>query len=683
MTAVSGPPSCTPGSGTQPDQRCRALPKAIQLLLPVWGKHYIEQFLRVSLPTLLAPGNLPALARALPCQFIFLTSSDGAEVLRDHAGILFLRGICSVDINIIDDLITGDNYSTTITLAYARAVMATGAAMQDTCFFFLISDYIVANGSLANVLTRMLAGYDGVLAGNFQVVEEDADQSLFKTFDTGEPAMNLSARDLMHWALRFLHPVTLANTVNFPLCSSSHSNRLFWRVDENALIGRFYLMHMICIRPEVADFVIGSSCDYSFIPEMCPSGNVHVMTDSDDYLVVEMQKHRHEMNFVRLGAANQKLLIDSLAEWTTARHRANAHSAVIFHATEILPPVGSMIEQSSAYIQAIERRLPAAQPHRNHPYWIGAMAAHRREIVRRQTGMESSDLPREITVAVEGHQALLYRCRNVVFGMPPLVKVWHPRWPDYAMFARLARCHLTGDHGRLLIVSSSPATFRNWLNDIAYSVNSVDLAKLLDMDADRYAEWIESFGGCLLVLSERELAEVQKLIGRILPLLSPGACLLIFGLNGHGVTVGRQFNNDLLRNLNRFFVSHLSLDEVQFISAGWATWAALRAMRNAMLLSLKSWLYVPFAAASAGFLLLVSLVGNVFSRRSGPQPWGGELCSSIGIVMHKSALRDSMSPAGGYDALTSAVKIDALAMAARRFERNSVSLATANPTESA
>ena len=79
----------------------------------------------------------------------------------------------------------------------------------------------------------------------------------------------------MRWAMDHLHPMTLANMVNFTLCHSIHSNRLFWRVDDNTLIGRFYLMHMVCIRPELKDFVVGSSCDYSFIPEMCPSGNVY------------------------------------------------------------------------------------------------------------------------------------------------------------------------------------------------------------------------------------------------------------------------------------------------------------------------------------------------------------------------------------------------------------------------
>ena len=166
-----------------------------------------------------------------------------------------------------------------MTLAYARAVRASGPAMHDTCFFFLISDYIMADGSLANVLARVQSGYSGVLAGNFQVVEEDAKEAFFEKFETGEPSIVITSRDLTAWALNYLHPMTLANTVNFPIYHSAHSNRLFWRVDENTLIGRFYLMHMIAIRPEVADFQVGSSCDYSFVPEMCPSGKVHVVTD--------------------------------------------------------------------------------------------------------------------------------------------------------------------------------------------------------------------------------------------------------------------------------------------------------------------------------------------------------------------------------------------------------------------
>lgn len=105
-------------------------------MLPVWGYNFVRQFLEWSLPTLLAPGNLPALAARLPTRFILLTSVDDEPYIREHAAIKRLSGVCKVEFRLIDHLITDGNYSTTITLAYTEAVRAAGDGMLDTCFFF-------------------------------------------------------------------------------------------------------------------------------------------------------------------------------------------------------------------------------------------------------------------------------------------------------------------------------------------------------------------------------------------------------------------------------------------------------------------------------------------------------------------------------------------------------------------
>ena len=81
MNGAQGPNPQKPADGG----KRRIPPKAIQLLVPVWGTAYTSQFLEISLPTLLSPGNLPALAKALPCKVVFLTSSVDAEDLSDHA----------------------------------------------------------------------------------------------------------------------------------------------------------------------------------------------------------------------------------------------------------------------------------------------------------------------------------------------------------------------------------------------------------------------------------------------------------------------------------------------------------------------------------------------------------------------------------------------------------------------
>src|SRR5262249_4797181 len=164
-------------------RRCRAdrgralmqPPSSVKLLLPVWGHRYVRQFLEVGLPTLMAPGNLPALAQALPCEFHLLTSAADESYIRQHHAFARLGGICTASTRPIDHLITVGTNATSLTLAYAEAIRAAGPAMLDTCFFFLVSDYIVADGSLASVLARVGAGANAILVGNFQVIAEEAE----------------------------------------------------------------------------------------------------------------------------------------------------------------------------------------------------------------------------------------------------------------------------------------------------------------------------------------------------------------------------------------------------------------------------------------------------------------------------------------------------------------------------
>src|SRR5882672_9899652 len=69
-----------------PGLKGRSPPTAIKVLLPVWGYDFVQQFLKVSLPTLLAPGNLPGLARLLPTEFIFLTGRKDEPLIRESVG---------------------------------------------------------------------------------------------------------------------------------------------------------------------------------------------------------------------------------------------------------------------------------------------------------------------------------------------------------------------------------------------------------------------------------------------------------------------------------------------------------------------------------------------------------------------------------------------------------------------
>ena len=669
MTEVSRPALSIASGASDPQigTKHRGPAQAVQFLVPLWGTPFIGQFLQTSLPTLLAPGNLPAVAKALPSKFVFLTNTDGADILSDHPAIHYLREICQVEFSIIDDLITGDNYSTTITLAYARAVRATGTKMADTCFFFLISDYIMADGSLANVLARVQAGYSGVVAGNFQVTEEHASESFFDTFDAGEPAIVFNARELMRWAIKFLHPMTLANMVNFPLCHSEHSNRLFWHVGENTLVGRFYLMHMICIRPEVTNFDVGSSCDYSFIPEMCPSGNVHVMTDSDEYMVVEMQKVHHEEKFVRLGAVDQSALKASLAEWTTAIHRQNAHSAVIFHSADLPSNLDSAITETAAYINEIERSLPPPQRHRNHPYWLGAISAHRWAVAR----MKGEPRPPRNSTVPRFHD-WVYGLRAVIFGRQPYVRRWHPRWPDFKMIRTITQRHCNS--GRLLFISHEPDTFSGWLKSSSRSVNSINLEAFLEFTKDEYRPLMGVFDCCLLILRESDMTRCGRLIDMIRPMLRPDEHLLVCKFNGEEFSVNGRLRDDLLREISAFFDPAWTIDDVHFVPGGRSVWMASRVMRKTLMLALKNAIWAPLAAIAAGLLMAVCFVCNL-RRHTVSQPAHNQLFSSVAVAMRGMAESSSK--------IDDIIKESPITLAGRRFTEDRVRLATAAPAANA
>ena len=239
------------------------------------------------------------------------------------------------------------------------------------------------------------------------------------------------------------------------------------------------------------------------------------MTDSDDYLVVEMQKRGHERNFVRLGAVNQPILTESLAEWATATHRKNAHSAVVFHAADLSPVLDKVVAESGAYIDEIERLLPKPPPHRNHPYWLGAMAAYEWAVAQRQNalgrGPRSTCCSRARQALTGGFiasatlsSAVLPRSSRGIRAGPTIGCSWLSR---NVIFPATA--------GSLLIISSAPAAFGNFLSDVSQSVVSLDLSRFLTLNREQFKPSMGSFEGCLLVLGDAHINRARDLIHRI------------------------------------------------------------------------------------------------------------------------------------------------------------------------
>jgi hypothetical protein len=619
-------------------KRRRPPPKAAQCVLPVWGYKFVRQFLEVGLPTLLAPGNIPALAATLPTRFVVLTKLDDESFIRHHPAFRRLSEVCQAEIRLIDHLITGSNYSTTITLGYTEAVRAAGDDMLDTCFFFLVSDYIVADGSLASVIERMMDGASGVLVGNFQVALEEAFPWLQEKLSQSPSLLAMPPRDLLQWALNYLHPATVANTVNIPISHNSHTNRLFWQVDGNTLLARFYLMHMICVRPETTGFIIGSSCDYSFIPEMCPSNDVEVITDSDDYLVVEMQPRQHESRFLESGPLQPKALARTLSSWTTTRHRENAAYSVVFHAKDIPAAYAATALEADRFIaqlRGLMRREP--KPHRGHSYWRGAIAVH-----HEATGMrlEPDEWRRVLRLPEpDGDESpaigwLLGMVRFVLFGRPPRVRLCHPRWPDYHFTVRWLDEFLADDRLRLLLAADLPTVFTASLTDSGERVVRLKPSLFLEDPAEIWEPLFGTFDLCLVEIVEDSLPRIGDLTDRIAPLMKDGGKILIVVYNGRERDPG-GFGARVQLHAQRVVRRAAAVTGVHIVPATRIRWQLQQSMIGlGRLAHSQPVIGIPLLALTGGFLALGTILANAatMGRTQGRLP-RGKIATSFALAL--------------------------------------------------
>jgi hypothetical protein len=507
----------------------RLPPNNIQMLLPVWGERYTRDFLNVCLPSLLAPGNIPALSKLAPCTLVLLTPVRDAVVIKQSPLWGLLLRYCEVRIEPIDDLVS-ESSSTVLTLAYASVIREAGKRALDTCFVPLVADYVLSDGSLLKVVERIFAGASGVLAGNFQIEREAALLNL-EGSKNNAGVLAVTSRTLVELSFGALHRATLAQIVDAGSRYDPHTNRLFWRVDDRCMVGRFFLMHMIAIRPEALDFVIAASSDYSLVPELCPSGDVVRMTDSEDYFAVECQPRGSHLPTLSARRLDPRSVANGLASWATSLHRENAQQALVFHCGPPPPRLGETIACSEAFVSQVDAlSTKAPMPFRHHPLWPRALAHHAATALVEQDPARLSAITADPTTAAATGLSGVSRSRVILLGRAPYFRPWHPRWTDArALKQRLA---VAATNGRVAIVADVPARVRFWLERGALAGGAISVTHIPTADLRTHADAGSEGGGaafdcCVFLSSDLASAELPKTLSCLAPLVKPGGAIVL------------------------------------------------------------------------------------------------------------------------------------------------------------
>ena len=458
--------------------------RRVRFLTVIWGARYVEEFCLVTLPSFLAPGNLPHLAAATDLEVLIMTSAASIPAFETQSLFRRLQATCPVRFILIDDLITNGLYGVTLTLAYARGIRDSGEAQTETDFVFMNSDFVLADGSLATLLGMLRAGHRCVLAPSLRARSEKVLPLLQERLDVATGQLAMSPREMVGLALANLHPTVVGKTVsqNFVTCSTH--NQVYWQVDRDTLLARHYLIFMLAIRPERPLGAINSYCDYGFVPEMVPSGAMTVLGDSDGFFMLEMQATDHEKHFLRCGSKTIAEIAAELSNWTTAEHRRVAEFEIVFHSGDLPAGIDAARRDHAAFMAKLQAALSQQPPlsHVAHHYWVNGVTAWAQR--KSDTGgalppelglpgvapgsaavptapgvLASAAAPEPARLLQRGllglHQRLLRLGRRLL-GQPPNVPVWHRKWADIQLgFAALG---MPGEVSRSLLVCGAGST---------------------------------------------------------------------------------------------------------------------------------------------------------------------------------------------------------------------------------
>jgi len=617
----------------------------IKFLIVVWGEFYIKRLFALGFPSFLAPGNLPALAEGTELEVVVMMRERDIQQFAHAPAFEHVRKICSLRFIPIDDLIATGVYGVTLTLAFGRAVIGCGEDMLRTHFVFMNADFVLADGSLRALLKHIRNGRSVVLGPSFRATSEALQPLLMRLVNEAQGTLVVSQRELAAMALQHPHPSTAAKVVNQRFMHSREPSQFFWQVDEHTLLGRYFLIFMLCLKPERVLKSINTYSDYGFIPEMCPSGDEAVMSDSDEFFMLELQHRQHETIKLRLGAQTEPEIAKSLQAWTTTEHRRAAKYDVVFHAGGLSPQVEMARAQASAFISRIEKRLRSPVPHAFHPHWVGGIIAFARMraiqglpvAIPELQGMPSPLKPR-LFLRVVRHgaqqkvQSWLAALGRSIWGRRPQVNILHPAWSDYAHLRRALSDIATPDGNVLLVRERAELT--DALLASSWRVQPITFSEFLHTGSDSSPD--RRFTHVFVYLQPHDLKKLRRVMRRCQSLLDLGAkACYLFVHDPHGpIDEGQLFR--LAEYAKELAGWPVQAQPVSFVGGRFKHLSQRLLARGTHDVVRFNVLAIPWALPGVLAGVAMALWSNLFIYRNSPRPRMVKHCSSLLILANGS-----------------------------------------------
>lgn len=278
------------------------------LISVFWGDEFRQLFAELCLPSLLAPGNIPALEGKQHSRLVICTTLEDWRALADLPIFVRLREVLATEFVELKAPVQSDAKYAVMSVGHQAAVRL--ALRAGAYGVFVSPDAMLSNGSLLHLQSLAKAGKTCVLAAALRFSTEPvlADLERRGLRRPGEPIV-LEGRELVRLVLPHMHPETKGYDwdsqffTHFPVCS-------FWRVRAANGDDAGIVLHSQSWGPVLLDYAALPAHDMTTLERWTLDGDyiyrnfgddprIHVVQDSDDLLYVSFTPEAERADPVR------------------------------------------------------------------------------------------------------------------------------------------------------------------------------------------------------------------------------------------------------------------------------------------------------------------------------------------------------------------------------------------------
>jgi hypothetical protein len=349
------------------------IPSALptRVITYAWGEHYVGILLSFTIPALLAPGNLPYVAASTSCELVILTEERFFPAVAAHPSVMRAKQLCLVRLIALDDLISRkDAYGMALTHALHRGFSDLGRAMTDSWHLFLNADFILAEGSLRSVISRLAQGERLVASPSYCVDAFAVIAELRERVRKGMGILAIPPRELAAIALAHRHNTIRGKTINQREITLRYVDQFYWLVDDHTLLGHQMPIAIVGVRPERHLIEPNSYWDHGLMREYCPDAQLCVIGDSDEFLMIELREKDVAQELIESGRPTSKAIAERMVTFLTDYQRSCARHELTLHSGEIPSDAAPARQQLRSYVEEVLSHVPAFLPsHIDHPQW--------------------------------------------------------------------------------------------------------------------------------------------------------------------------------------------------------------------------------------------------------------------------------------------------------------------------